>query len=132
MPGHKLFKVNQNAILQNAEGLILILKKDDKWMLPGGRLEEGETWLEGLRREVREETGIREFSIEKILDVDASDSQETYIITFFCKVKENPKITLSDEHQDYAWLSIANITKYEFWYENIEKKLTILLGTATS
>jgi 8-oxo-dGTP diphosphatase len=127
MPDHKLFRVNQNAILQNAEGLVLILKKDGKWMLPGGRLEENETWLEGLNREVREETGIREFSIEKILDVDTSDSQDTYIITFLGKVKENPKITLSDEHQDYAWLSGSNITKYKFWHENIAKSLMMLL-----
>ena len=100
-------------------------------MLPGGRLEENETWLEGLHREVREETGIVEFSIEKILDVDTSDSQETYITTFLCKVRENPKIILSDEHQDYAWLSIANLAKYEFWHENIAKRLTILLKSAT-
>jgi 8-oxo-dGTP pyrophosphatase MutT (NUDIX family) len=132
MPDHKLFKVNQNAILQTAEGLVLILKKDDKWMLPGGRLEEDETWLEGLHREVREETGIQEFSIEKILDVDTSDSQETYIITFLCKIKENPKVTLSDEHQDYAWLNIVNITKYEFWHKNIAKRLTMLLGATAS
>jgi len=130
MPDHKLFKVSQSAILQDEEGLVLILKKDGKWMLPGGRLEENETWLEGLHREVREETGIREFSIKKIFDVDTSDSQETYIVTFLCNVKDNPIVKLSDEHQDMVWLSLTNISKYEFWHENISKRLTTLMGVA--
>jgi 8-oxo-dGTP diphosphatase len=131
MSDHKLFRVNQSAILQNTEGLVLILKKDGKWMLPGGRLEENETWLEGLRREVREETGIHTFSIEKILDVDTSDSQETYIVTFFCKIKNGPNVTLSDEHQDYAWLSLSDITKYEFWHESIATRLMTLIKNTT-
>jgi len=131
MQDHKLFRVNQNAILQNAEGLVLILKKDGKWMLPGGRLEENETWREGLRREVKEETGITEFSIEKILDVDTSDSQETYIVTFFCRLEKYPKITLSDEHQDYVWLSLADIVKYEFWHKSVAERLMTLVGNPT-
>lgn len=125
MTEHKLFKVNQNAILQNEEGLLLILKKDGKWMLVGGRLEGNETWLEGLRREVREETGILDFSIEKILNVDNSDSQETYIVTFLCKTN-SVEVKLSDEHQDYAWLNIGDIDKFTFWHEKIAERLMAL------
>ena len=63
MREHKLFKINQGAILQNAEGRVLILRKNGKWMLPGGRMEEGEDWLHGLKREMQEETGIVDFAI---------------------------------------------------------------------
>lgn len=123
MPDHKLFRINQNAVLRNEEGLVLILKKDGKWMLVGGRLENGETWLEGLRREVEEETGIQDFSIVEILDVDTSDSQETYIVTFLCTANSVPKVKLSDEHQDYTWLNIRDIANYEFWHEKIAEIL---------
>ena len=37
---------------------ILFVREDDTWLLPGGRLETGETPAEGARREVREETGV--------------------------------------------------------------------------
>jgi len=37
---------------------ILFVREDDTWLLPGGRLEAGETPAEGARREVREETGV--------------------------------------------------------------------------
>ena len=124
MENHKLFEVNQNVVIENNTGGILVLKKDGKWMLPGGRLEDNETWLEGLQREVKEETGIENFLIEKILNVDTSDSGKTYVVTFFVKLVEVPEIKLSKEHQECSWLDTKNIDTYEFWHEKIKERLT--------
>src|SRR3989338_11080736 len=126
MENHKLFRINQNAIIKNNFGEILILQKDGKWMLPGGRLEE-EGWLQGLKREVKEETGIENFGVKEILYVDTSDSGETYIVTFLCRAEYRTNITLSHEHQEYAWLKLEEIDKYEFWHEKIKNRLEILL-----
>lgn len=123
MENHKLFEIEQNAIIQDSTGRILILKKKGKWMLAGGRLEGNETWLEGLRREVREETGIESFSIEKILDVDTSESGETYIVTFLCRVEDKLELKLSTEHQEYIWLNLKDVDVYEFWHEKIKERL---------
>ena len=39
---------------------LLLRREDDKgWELPGGHLNEGETFLRGAKREVFEETGIK-------------------------------------------------------------------------
>lgn len=129
MEDHKLFNVNQNAIIQNKNGEVLILQKDGKWMLPGGRLE-NEGWFDGLKREVREETGIEIFEMQEIISVDISDSKETYIVTFLCQTEDVPNITLSHEHQQFAWLKLADIDKFEFWHDKIKERLHVLLRSS--
>lgn len=51
------------GLIHDGRGRVLLLRHTpdkgwgDAWVTPGGRLEEGETVLEGLEREVREEVG---------------------------------------------------------------------------
>lgn len=47
------------VILSRAPRVLLVQKADGKWGLPGGGVREGETPLEAVLREVREETGLR-------------------------------------------------------------------------
>jgi 8-oxo-dGTP diphosphatase len=67
-----MHKITQNILLFNKEGHILLLKhKAGKWLLPGGRLNDGENWLDGLKRELQEEVGIKSFKITGIVGVDS-------------------------------------------------------------
>lgn len=52
--------VSVAAVVVNDESKILVIQRRDNgaWQIPGGVLELGETIEEGLRREVREETGL--------------------------------------------------------------------------
>lgn len=120
MTEHKLFRINQDAIIKNDKGEIFILKRQGKWMLPGGRLEEDKTPLEGLKREIKEETGIEDCVVEEILNVGLSESKNTYRITFLCKVKKDTEIILSDEHEEYAWATLGSLDNYEFEYDAIK------------
>jgi len=91
----------------------LFVREDDTWLLPGGRLEDGETPEAGARREVREETGI---DVE-ITDLGAvaeqtfvhRDTGETYEFRFATfvgrPVAPAPERPRSDDHaiDEAAW-----------------------------
>ncbi|MFD1515201.1 NUDIX domain-containing protein [Halomarina rubra] len=70
--------------LVRRDGAALLVREDSKdseWVLPGGKLEVGESHAEGALREVREETGI-DVEIDGLLAVseqtfvDAADGRE--------------------------------------------------------
>jgi 8-oxo-dGTP pyrophosphatase MutT (NUDIX family) len=125
---HKFFKINQHALLKSSTNKILILEQEGKWMLPGGRVEGMGSPEEELKREIKEETGIEDSKIEGVFDTGISSSGETFLITYRAKVEGEPKIKISEEHTDYAWVDKNNIDDYKFWYEVNKEKILIYLG----
>jgi len=57
---HLLGHIGQYAFIKNNEGAVLLRKTltTNNWGLPGGRIEEGESWEQSLAREVKEETDL--------------------------------------------------------------------------
>jgi putative (di)nucleoside polyphosphate hydrolase len=61
------FRAGVGAMILNQNGKVLALERRDipgAWQLPQGGLDAGETPLEAVRREVREETGIEPGRLE--------------------------------------------------------------------
>ena len=122
MNEHKLFKINQDAVIRDGNGKVLVLKQGVSWKLPGGRLEENETPQEGLSREIYEETGIKKYNIEKILNPILSESKNTYRVTFLCNTTEN-SVILSDEHTEYAWIGLEDLDIHNFAFKGTKEML---------
>ncbi len=91
-------------------GKILLVKrsKDDPsgpntWENPGGKLEPGETPQEGALREIMEETGITDISIDRIAYLTLMDGERpALLIVYLCRTAVS-EVTISDEHQAYLW-----------------------------
>ncbi|HSX33438.1 MAG TPA: NUDIX hydrolase [Candidatus Saccharimonadales bacterium] len=82
-----------------------------RYGLPGGRLELGERFYDGLKREVHEEVGLE---VEHLYPVFVGEWRPVIkdvphqIIAVFvvCEAKSNT-LTLSDEHDDAQWIDPA-------------------------
>lgn len=81
--------------------------------LPGGKVEEGETMVQGLIREVEEETGIRISESTPKLIGSATGSnyfgKDFYVELFEAKLANRPNITLSYEHERYEWVPLGQM-----------------------
>lgn len=74
------------GIVTNKEGKVLFIYRNDKWDLPKGKLDKGETLEECAIREVMEETGVTDLTIENFL-------RTTYHV-----FKRNGKYKLKEVH----------------------------------
>jgi ADP-ribose pyrophosphatase YjhB (NUDIX family) len=70
-----------NVYATDVDGRILVVRPTytNRWMLPGGRVERGETPHEAAIRETREETGL-EVVLDRIALVDARRARDTTFI----------------------------------------------------
>ena len=86
------------AIIQHDGKVLLLLPKDKKkWHLPGGHIKANETFAQGVKREVHEETGLKVVGIKSIYKMHNFE-------LFHCKCNATV-VKISDEHIDYKWVS---------------------------
>lgn len=115
-------QVGVKILLKNKDGQYLVVCRNAEkypeagrqWEIPGGRINPGINLIENLRREVLEETGL-ELKYEPKL-VTAQDilkpNKHIVRLTYVGFAEEGP-IKLSEEHTEYQWLSLEEISKLE-------------------
>jgi len=118
-------QVAVKAVIKNQDGEFLIVREGERWQAVGGRLEKGEKLEDGLRREASEETGITDLVIGKVIHVDEwfakpeGELKHIVALFFLCDTNTND-VVLSDEHQEFSWVTVEELEKYG---ERIEKEI---------
>lgn len=121
-----------------SEPLFLIIKqRKGHWGFPKGHLESNEDTLSAAKREVKEEVGIQEISIEKgishteryLIEKDGKKIQKK--VTYFLGVVKSRRVYLQKEEViDYKWLpykqALARAT-----FEGSKNALTVLFNKSS-
>ncbi|MXX17943.1 MAG: NUDIX domain-containing protein [Dehalococcoidia bacterium] len=115
-PGRFLAMVGM-LVWRRSDGKYLLLRRSPskdfapgEWETGSGRLEQGEGFVQALRRECMEELSL-EVRIECILGVThfyrgrPDPANEMVGVSFGCSVADASGLSLSDEHSEHAWMT---------------------------
>lgn len=104
---------------------VLILKESSKYQdgtnldrfdVPGGRVQPGERFDEGLQREVKEETGLevtigKPFFVNEWRPVVKGEQWQIVGVFFECQANSST-VVLGEDHSEYLWIEPSAYTKY--------------------
>ncbi len=109
-----------SAIIFDKQERVLLIKRGTPpaqglWHAPGGKLEAGEGLLEGVRREVKEETGLDIETGPIMAIVERRQEGFHYIIIDFLAFLKNPAethTTPADDASAAAWVAESELELY--------------------
>ena len=104
--------VSVAAAVVNSAGEVLVVRRRDngRWEPPGGVLELDEDIHQGLRREVREETGL-DIEIDRLTGVYKNMVLNVVALVFRCRVGGGV-LTVNEEATDFRWLSAGQVPRH--------------------
>lgn len=119
-------RIATKALIINDKGQILILREagsyDEgtnagRYHMPGGRLDPGEPFIDGLKREVDEETGLRieigkPIYVGEWFPVIKGVHNQIVAIFFICKSLTD-NVRLSEEHDEYKWVLPKDASSFD-------------------
>lgn len=128
--GDKKVGAGFGVLLKNKEGKILLGRRhEDKdkadselhgegtWTMPGGKLAYGETFEEGAKREVKEETDI-DLKEVNVICVNNDKNEHAHFVTIGLYSEDyegEAKVMEPDEITEWQWFDTENLPKKMFF-----------------
>jgi len=112
--------VGAGAVVYRSGKVLLVKRKrppnEDRWALPGGLVELGETAEGAAAREVLEETGLK-VVIERLIDVQTDihldvkgEIEYHYLLVDYAAKSAKGEVILNGESSSFGWFSKAELT----------------------
>ncbi|HMJ67220.1 MAG TPA: NUDIX domain-containing protein [Candidatus Binatia bacterium] len=104
--------VTVGALIFNSSRQVLMIrthKWSNLWGIPGGKIRYGESSIDALHREVKEETNLDISNIRFVLAQDCLHSKEFYrdahfvLLNYTCDCTGPEDVRLNEEANDYCW-----------------------------
>jgi nucleoside triphosphatase len=101
------------ALILNSEGKMLLVKSHkwgDRFTIAGGHVEVGETLLQALKREIREEVGLEIHDVKFLMTQEAIFNREFWkrrhfiFFDFVCRTSGGEPRVDGTEIQSYEWV----------------------------
>lgn len=104
-------KVSAKAVILSGGKVLLLKQPNGRWDLPGGKVDKKEDLVDGLIREVEEETGIKVWPMKYLISKTrrVKKNKDLLIVTFLCSTLKPIKkkhIQLSKEHKKFTFFEI--------------------------
>ena len=101
------------VILDDDSNMLLLLRSakthwmPKKWGLPGGKAEADETPIEAAIRETKEETSLNVQNLTRLKDFSNK------WVDLFYTADYDGDVQIDFEHDDYEWVSRADVEQYD-------------------
>ncbi len=84
----------------------------DAWLLPGGALEDGESFEQAMRREVHEETGLEVLSARSVARYDVRSGDFRGEVALFAGTVTHGDPRVGPDREECAWAAVDAATAH--------------------
>ncbi|OBS08568.1 NUDIX hydrolase [Acidihalobacter prosperus] len=105
------YRLSAHAVITDDAGRILMLKADyaeRHWGLPGGAVDPGETLIETLIRECREELGC-EIEVAYLSGIYYHGAVNSHSAIYRASLRLPARIVLSEEHSEWGYFTLDTL-----------------------
>jgi 8-oxo-dGTP diphosphatase len=121
----KITRVAVRAIIRDSTNRVLIIKRgntkygNNRWCLPGGKVDFNVTVIENLENEIKEETSLDCLSHRFLfyLDTLPSEDSDMHFVSLVFQCEVSGEIKLNDESKAFAWVAPNEMQKFDFVFD---------------